>query len=171
MKSDCYFTSTDPPDATTFSVGVAIPTVSFHPAYLSSSSLPCLTCGKNPTRLMTPYIIPILASQLQDLNDLEGHYQTQDVLTDEQLALRLYREELRRYATTLPDHRIGTYSVNRQIPMITYRYSRSMAIQCSVSQLRFLISPQRPHWTPATILLSKSPPIRGLKLQRKPMLQ
>lgn len=55
-----------------------------------------------------PTAIAILAAQVQDLDDLEDHHQTPDVLTDEHLALRLYRQELQRYATTLRDHRIGT---------------------------------------------------------------
>ncbi|KAL8770734.1 MAG: hypothetical protein Q9209_003601 [Squamulea sp. 1 TL-2023] len=63
----------------------------------------------------------ILASQLQDLEDLEGFYRHEGELTDRGVALHLYREELRRFAVSLRDHRIGTLfgespSTNDQLP-------------------------------------------------------
>ncbi|KAL8997172.1 MAG: hypothetical protein Q9169_003499 [Polycauliona sp. 2 TL-2023] len=52
--------------------------------------------------------VAILAAQLQDLDDLQGRHQDQGLFPNEQLALRLYREELGHFATRLRDHRIGT---------------------------------------------------------------
>ncbi|KAL8776440.1 MAG: hypothetical protein Q9213_008274 [Squamulea squamosa] len=63
----------------------------------------------------------ILASQLQDLEELEGLYRNEGQLTDGDVALHLYRQELRRFAVSLRDHRIGTLygespSTNDQLP-------------------------------------------------------
>ncbi|KAL8671396.1 MAG: hypothetical protein Q9168_004109 [Polycauliona sp. 1 TL-2023] len=52
--------------------------------------------------------VAILTSQLQDLDDLESPHHDKGLLTDEHLALSLYREELRHRATSLGHHQIGT---------------------------------------------------------------
>ncbi|CAO1602045.1 hypothetical protein XANCAGTX0491_005679 [Xanthoria calcicola] len=93
--------------------------------------------------------IAILAAQVQDLDDLEDHHQPQDVLTDEHLALRLYRQELQRYATTLRDHRIGA------------RFGESPHTNHHLPELPLDGSPIFPTSTTLTRFLAETPPNTG----------